>query len=323
MQNSLISPAPIALFAYNRLWHLKETLSALAQNNLAKDSALYIFLDAPKANASQKEVQTHCKITAFLEHFAESSADFKRIILVKRTQNFGLADNIIDGISAVMSENNRAIILEDDIVVSPAFLEYMNLGLAKYQSEPKVFSIDAWVPKICDDSLSDCFFSRAFYCWGWASWADRWQLFKRDIAWIRANFNENDIYGANLDGFTNAYGDFILNEKGKIKSWAIFFYLIAYKHSGLHLVPKVPYIRQIGFDGSGVHCGKSDIYENDALNLALPQTFPHYLEENKIALTRFQNFYASLKKPLPTRIKNKIIKVATNLVRATRERERE
>ena len=315
--------APIVLFAYNRLWHLREVLNALAKNNLAKKSTLYIYLDAPKADSTPKDLQKHSEITAFLEHFAESSRDFKDIIFIKRNYNFGLADNIINGVSEVMAKHKRAIILEDDIVVSPVFLEYMNMGLEKYANEPKIFSIDAWIHKIDGSDLSDCFFMRSFHCWGWGSWADRWELFKRDISWVSANFNKNDIYGANLDGFTNAYDDFLLNQRGKIKSWAIFFYLISYKHNGLHLMPKVPYIRQIGFDGSGVHCGESDMYENDALNLSLPRTFPVYLEESKIALTRIQNFHTNLKKPLSVRIKNKLLRVATKIARATRERERE
>ena len=315
--------APIVLFAYNRLWHLREVLNALAKNNLAKKSTLYIYLDAPKADSTPKDLQKHSEITAFLEHFAESSRDFKNIIFIKRNYNFGLADNIINGVSEVMAKHKRAIILEDDIVVSPVFLEYMNMGLEKYANEPKIFSIDAWIHKIDGSDLSDCFFMRSFHCWGWGSWADRWELFKRDVSWVSANFNKNDIYGANLDGFTNAYDDFLLNQRGKIKSWAIFFYLISYKHNGLHLMPKVPYIRQIGFDGSGVHCGESDMYENDALNLSLPQTFPVYLEESKIALTRIQNFHTNLKKPLSVRIKNKLLRVATKIARATRERERE
>ena len=315
--------APIVLFAYNRLWHLQQTLSALAKNCYAKDSTLYIYLDNLKADSAPIQRENHRKIIAFLEHFADTSTDFREIYLIKRERNFGLADNIIDGVSEVMARHKRAIILEDDIVVSPAFLAFMNAGLERYENEPKVFSINAWIPKIDESYLEDCFFSRAFHCWGWACWADRWALFKRDISWIESNFNQNDIYGANLDGFSNAYNDFLLNKQGKIKSWAIFFYLICYKHSGLNLMPKVPYIRQIGFDGSGVHCGKSDIYDNEALNLATPQSFPRYLEENKIALTRLQNFYANLKKPLPVRVKNKLLKLAAKLGNATRERERE
>lgn len=315
--------APIVLFAYNRLWHLEQTLNALALNTLAKDSTLYIYLDNLKADSTPLQRENHAKITAFLEHFAESCDDFKAIYLLKRERNFGLADNIINGVSEVISQHKRAIILEDDIITSPMFLEYMNIGLVKYADEPKVFSIDAWIPKIDDSNLDDCFFSRAFHCWGWATWADRWALFKRDISWIENNFNKNDIYEANLCGFSNAYNDFLLNKNGRIKSWAIFFYLISYKYSGLNLMPKVPYIRQIGFDGSGVHCGVSDIYENTALNLIPPKTFPRYLEENKIALTRIQNFYANLKKPLPLRVKNKLLKLATKLGNATRERERE
>lgn len=40
MQNNL---APIILFVYNRPWHTQQTLDALAKNELAKESILYIY----------------------------------------------------------------------------------------------------------------------------------------------------------------------------------------------------------------------------------------------------------------------------------------
>ena len=40
-----MNPAPIVLFVYNRLWHTQQTVEALQNNVLAKQSELYIYSD--------------------------------------------------------------------------------------------------------------------------------------------------------------------------------------------------------------------------------------------------------------------------------------
>ncbi|RDU64849.1 sugar transferase [Helicobacter sp. MIT 14-3879] len=303
--------APIILFTYNRLEHTKKVVESLAKNSLAKDSKLIIFCDNYKDNATFDEQQ---KVARVREYVKQISHIFKGIFkagveLNFRDKNLGLADSIISGVTEVVNQYDKAIILEDDIVVSPVFLDYMNAGLVKYKDEPKVYSISAWNYPIDTSNLDDCFFWRIPHCWGWAIWSDRWKLFKRDIDWVLENFDKNDIKYINLDGYASFYSHFLLNVNGKIKTWAIFSYLISYKYRTLTLMPKLSYVKQIGFDGSGVHCGSEDIYNPPSINEKFPINFPKYIEESSIALSRIQNFHLSLKTPLKIKIKNKIIRL--------------
>jgi hypothetical protein len=48
-------PAPIAVFAFNRLEHLRRTLTALTANDLATISDVAIFCDAPH-NGQEKSL---------------------------------------------------------------------------------------------------------------------------------------------------------------------------------------------------------------------------------------------------------------------------
>ena len=50
--------APIVLFAYLRPFHTQKTLDALANNQLAKSSNLYIFIDGLKENATEEQKST-------------------------------------------------------------------------------------------------------------------------------------------------------------------------------------------------------------------------------------------------------------------------
>ena len=123
--------APIILFAYNRPIHLSKTLEALKSNTLAKQSLLFVFLLMEKTLKKREGFQKVRQLLASIE-------------IVYRKENFGLADSIIQGINAIIYRFNKAIILEDDIVTSPAFLNYMNDALNRYENESKVWSISAW-----------------------------------------------------------------------------------------------------------------------------------------------------------------------------------
>lgn len=309
--------APIVLFVYNRLTHTQKVIESLMQNALSPQSDLIIYSDAPKTPETAHQVHAvRAYITSLRESIVtQGGGQFKSITIIERPHNFGLADSIIDGVSAVMRQYGKAIILEDDILVSPVFLDYMNDALDHYEREKRVWSISAWSHPIDSKDLGDSYFWSIPHCWGWASWSDRWQYFKRDIAWVEQNFNKADIKAINLNGTLRYYEQFILNKKGKLKTWAIFNYLIAYKHNALSLAPSTSYIYQLGFDGSGVHCGEEgNVYNPPTLNTKFPITYPNEIALSELALERICAFERSLKKPLLVRVKNKLIRITKRLL---------
>lgn len=308
--------APIVLFVHNRLAHTQKVIQSLAQNALSPRSDLIIYSDAPKNAESTPQVLA---VRAYIASLKESlniqgGGQFKSITIIERPHNFGLADSIIDGVSATMRQYGKAIVLEDDILVSPVFLDYMNDALNRYEREKRVWSISAWSHPIDSTGLGDSYFWCIPHCWGWASWNDRWQYFKRDIAWVEQNFSKADIKAIDLNGALRYYEQFILNKKGKLKTWAIFNYLIAYKHNALTLTPSRSYIYQLGFDGSGVHCGEEgNVYNPPALNTKFPIAYPDEIALSQLAFDRICAFENSLKKPLLVRIKNKLIRIAKKI----------
>ena len=306
--------APIILFTYNRLDHTKEVLNSLIKNNLAKDSIIYIYCDGIKANATNKDKAKNKKLVEFLEDFKSRCKDFNKINLSIKDKNMGLADSIINGVSEVITIHKKAIVLEDDIVVSPVFLDYMNESLNQYENETKIWSINSWSYPIDSNDLDDCYFWRIPHCWGWATWENRWKLYKRDIKWVKENFNKFDIEEINLKNYANYFGDFILNKKGKIKTWAIFFYCLAYKHKALSLTPSTSYIHQIGLDGSGIHCSSSEeVFNSKTINTKFPIAYPQEIKVPTLALQRIYAFNKSLKLPLIARIKRKLKTISKKL----------
>ncbi len=294
--------APVILFVYNRLWHTQQTITALRQNIGAHESELIIFSDGPLDAASAFEVKA-------VRQFLRSIHGFKAIHIVEHKRNLGLATNIISGVTEVLSKYGRAIILEDDIITSKYFLTYMNKALDFYEKEKKVWHISGWNYPIDPTGLPDTFLWRAMNCWGWATWTDRWKYFEKDTAKLTSSFTDKAIYKFNIDGHENFWEQILLNINGKINSWAIFWYATIFMNNGLCLNPSLSYARNIGLDGSGVHCKDSGYCCNYQLNINGKPAFPAAIKENEMAVEVIKQYFVSQRKSLPQLIINKIARL--------------
>jgi hypothetical protein len=167
-----VNKAPIILFVYNRPWHTKQTVEALQKNELAKDSELFIYSDAPRDASAEQAVQE-------VREYIRNIDGFKNITIVERDENWGLAKSIIDGVTKIVNEYGKVIVLEDDHVTSKYFLNYMNDALEFYKDTKEVWHISGWnYPLGGIFSSKKTFLWRVMNCWGWATWADRWQHFE-------------------------------------------------------------------------------------------------------------------------------------------------
>ncbi len=291
--------APIILFVYNRPWHTQQTLTALKENNLSEDSILIIFSDAAKTDDERKNV-------SLVREYIEKINGFKELYIVKRDVNMGLAKSIVDGVSSVTEQYGKAIVLEDDIVTSPYFLTYMNTALEKYESKKDIWHINGWNYPIINDGLKDVFCWRLMNCWGWATWADRWSHFEKNIDSVIYGFTKNDIYKLNIDGTENFFGQVIANKNKKINSWAIFWYISIFKKNGLCLTPTKSLVENIGNDNSGVNCIGTDVFSS--INLSQGSNDFSYeteLFEEKIAIEYLKKFYKNNKATLLQRVTRK------------------
>jgi hypothetical protein len=272
---------PIVLFVYNRPLHTKQTIEALQKNELANESELFIYSDAPKNNEAQSDVDE-------IREYVKSINGFKKVTIIERDKNWGLANSIIDGVSSIVNQYGKVIVLEDDLVTSPYFLKFMNEALEFYENEKRVWHISGWNYPIEADDSNDVFLWRVMNCWGWATWADRWQHYERDIDKTIATFSKKEIKKFNLDGVENFWSQVIDNKEKRINTWAIFWYATIFKNNGLCLNPTQTYVDNIGLDGSGIHCGVKKGYE-DRLNLKQNIVFLDDIIESSSYVQKIQN----------------------------------
>lgn len=249
------SHPPIILFTYNRPQHTLQTLKSLQKNTLRDKSKLYIFTDAPKSTNDQPQVDE-------VRQIITQEKWCKEVHIIQRETNYGLAKNIIEGVTEIVNQYGKVIVLEDDLVLSPGFLTYMNQALNLYQDTPEVMQISGHVPPIkLKRYSSTTFFYNKIATWGWGTWADSWQKLNTDTAYLLEQIKiNNQIQEFNADGAYDFIEHLEANIEGKINTWAIKWQASVFLAKGLCLYPKKSLVRNIGFDNSGEHCGYSKLH---------------------------------------------------------------
>ena len=282
--------APIVLFVYNRLVHTKKTIESLKRNNLAKDTELFIYSDGPKNEIDEKNVQD-------VRKYIQSVSGFKNVKIIERDKNLGLANSIISGVTEVINKYGKVIVIEDDLITSPAFLNYMNKLLDIYKNDKKVYSITGYnfpptLMKIPKDYSYDIYFSPRAGSWSWATWKDRWD--KAD--WKIKDYNKFKKSKKMQNQFNNGGDDMsqmlIKQAEGKIDSWAIRWCYSLFKNNGLCIYPIKSYVNNIGLDGSGIHCGKSKSYCQNQLNKKLLEKLPDKITLNEQVMKEFSRVFS-------------------------------
>lgn len=169
--------------------------------------------------------------------------------------NLGLSASVIRGVSHVIAQHGAAIVVEDDLDVSPHFLTYMNQALSRYAESENIFQISGFMPVVPQLShVNQALFLPFTVSWGWATWSRAWRIFDPHASgWQELQKNKRLRYQFNLDG---NYDYALMLERqmqGLRDSWAIRWYWSVFKQHGLTLFPPHSLVRNTGFDGSGTH----------------------------------------------------------------------
>lgn len=281
--------APIVLFAYKRPQEFEQTVKALQANLLAAQSDLYVFVDGPKKEADRPKVEA-------VQAIARQITGFRNVFLAFSATNNGCANAIIAGVSQVLRQHGRVIVVEDDIVTTPNFLSFINQGLTQYAMHPKVFSIGGYTFPFEQpvDYEADAYFFGRTCAWGWGIWADRW--FKTD--WTVADFEQFMADPAQRKSF-NYYGSDRVRMlrravKKEIDAWDIRLCYEQFKRRQLTVYPTISKVQNIGFYSSdGVNTNVYNRYEAE-LDTTLKPSFnlPTTVLEHEHFTRQFQQKFS-------------------------------
>lgn len=245
--------APIVLFVYNRADHAKKVVNSLLNNPEAEYSDIFIFSDAAKDDTAVDGVDQ-------VRKYIRNIQGFGKVSIIERKENWGIEKSEIEGITTVIKQYGRVIVIEDDIEVAPCFLKFVNDALEKYKNEEKVYSITGYsfIPSDDTKKLNSCGFIQLSSAWGWATWKDRWETLKTKITKNDINQLFKSKFRKQFDyGFI--YSDMMIRQVfGGHITWDILWYWTSFINSGMTLVPSRTLVNNIGMDGTGVHYCRKD-----------------------------------------------------------------
>jgi hypothetical protein len=245
--------APVILFVYNRPDHTERTLESLSKNTLAPHSELFIYADGPKENSSAE----------LLKKIEETGTVIRKknwcgkVNIIESPTNKGLAKSVLDGVSEVIERFGKVIVLEDDLVTSPFFLQYMNDALSTYSEVENVACISAYIYPV-KQTLPETFFIKGADCWGWGTWKRSWDKFEQDGSKLLKELIERNLQRSFDFNDTYPYTQMLADQiEGRNNSWAIRWYASSFLRDQYCLYPGKSLVQNIGIDGSGSHSGTS------------------------------------------------------------------
>ena len=275
--------APLVIFCYRR--KINNLIKSLLKNKHSINSELFIFSDGYKSQVDKNDVlklrKSLTKITGF-----------KSINITEAKRNNGLANSIIKGVNYVINKFGKAIILEDDLIVSSFFIDYMNDALKFYKYKKNIWSISGYGPALkCFKGYNkEVYLSLRSSSWGWATWADRWNKARWSMEYfesLRKNKNKINLFN---QGGDDLFKMLELQYLGKIDSWAIRWQYRQFLNSAYSITPKISMTKNIGLkDNFSTHTKG----ENSKWNVKLAKTRINNFElkKNTQILKAFKKFY--------------------------------
>lgn len=303
--NSISSSlAPVSVPVYTRFNHFKRCIKSLAQNSLASDTTLFIFSDGPK-KGDENKVDT-------VRSFANSITGFKDVELYFQKHN-NLDTNLTKACTLPYERNGKIILLEDDCIVSPHFLSFMNLSLDYFRYDPSIISVSGYSPPInlYNYTSHDHFKSKFFNAWGYGSWIDR-----NIHSVISQNSFYTDMKNNNLKSKVSLIHPKLPKLLKKIEGShrragdiKLTYHMI--KNDLYQIRPTLSLVKNIGFDGSGINCGFRDEFNTQEISKQKKFAFSHTKHSPKIDEEIYKYYHEE--ENIFIRLKNKLLNNLANL----------
>lgn len=289
--------APIVIFAFNRPDSLSRMIESLKTNTGWENHEIFVFVDGPRNEEEKKKVDEVVDIAKGLTKNVVTSSE-----------NKGLGPSIISGVTEVINKYGNAIVLEDDLVLMPGFLSYMDDALDKYESDSRIFAVCGYGLKIKRPKgyNSDVYLGIRASSWGWGTWSDRWNSVDWNVSDWEQLKSSPKLQKAFNRGGSDMYGMLKDYVEGRNRSWAIRFCYSQHKQGKYSVHPFDSLVSNEGYGQDATNCRqkysrfKINLNTTSSPNLILPEK----LEYNHQIQKRIARYHS-----LPIRIYSRVRKI--------------
>jgi hypothetical protein len=263
-------------------------VESLLANSLAVKSDLFIYSDGPECSKDQVIIS---EVRAYLK----TICGFKSITLYESLTNKGLAKSIIEGVTDVINQYGKVIVLEDDLIVSKNFLVFMNEALEFYDKNQKVFSVSGYGLKVAKPSIYeyDVYFTPRGLSWGWATWQDRWNKVDWEVKDFEKLRTDKKARQKLALGGTDLFPMLKKQMEHNLDSWAIRWFYSQFKNEQLTVYPILSKVKNVGFDAVATH---TNVYNRYTISFDNSDNQNFIFESNviinPIILNSFQSYYS-------------------------------
>lgn len=263
--------APIVMFIYNRARHFEQTFEALAKCPEAAESELFVFSDGPKNESDSIKVG---KVRRSVRKAMRERA-FARMDIIERKSNMGLSPSVIDGVSQIINKYGKVIVIEDDALVSPYFLKFMNAALDYYRDIDEIGSIAGYTPAIDfpTDYNKDVFTAYRSCSFGWATWLENWEDVDWELKDIKDFFKNRDMVKRLTANGSDRFKRLYKLSKGEGSSWSVRFAAHLVKNNWLTIYPRYSYVINIGVETAG---NKNTVEDSDMNRIELDRAIEDF-----------------------------------------------
>ncbi|MCQ2497615.1 MAG: hypothetical protein MJ133_01405 [Lachnospiraceae bacterium] len=231
---------PVAFITYIRL---DTTIQAFESIRNARPSKLYHISDAANTEEKQKKVEE-------VRNYVRENIDWPcEFITNYASANIGCKNRIVSGLDWVFSQEEKAIIIEDDVVVSKSFYRFAQEMLDRYSDNDQVMMVTSGNGVTTYDNGNDYWFSHNCSIWGWATWRHAWE--KNDVnltQWpklkkdkILYKFYDERAARIYERGIDSVYS-------GELNTWDYGWLLAKAVYNGMEIVPCVNMMKNVGIE---------------------------------------------------------------------------
>ena len=205
--------------------------------------------------------------------------------------NHGCKNNVSDAVLWFFDKVERGIVIEDDIVISDTFFDFMRNGLEHFENKKNVQMISGFNHGLSSKFDYDLELLPYPIVWSWASWKDRMFDYRVNIKQEDFDLIKNSQITDNSRVLRYLLRLFKLISEDKLDTWDYQLLIPMLKNNTKTVFPKYPLVQNIGFGELATHT-KSVIRQENIQPGWAPENFSVPTDVNKKLQMNVENrFY--------------------------------